>query len=277
MGAFGDLSRINTNIQSMDALKKLHQTNQMLGMRQLRLSSGQQINRAEDDAAGYSISKKLNARIRGQAQALANIGDAKSMLTVAEGTLNTLMDILATMKEKVIQGGNDTLGSEERTLVKSQLNALSTEINSLISGSLFIGRSIFSSSPLTFMVGPSSTQSFAVSVGAISASGLGVASTDLDVSSAASAASSLGGIDTAIQTISSLMAGLGNAQVSLTFKEENLVTSTINNEAAKSRIMDADFAREQMEIAKLQILQQTGISALVNSNFAPQALLGLLQ
>ena len=277
MGAFGDLSRINTNIQSLDSLNRLQRTNMSLGVRQLRLSTGSRINRAEDDAAGYSISKKLTARLRGQAQALANIGDAKSMLTVAEGTLNTLMDILATMKEKVIQGGNDTLGSSERVLVKSQLNSLSSEINSLISGTLFIGRSIFTSAPLTFMVGPTSDRTFQVSVGAISASGLGVASSDLIVSSAASAGSSLGGIDTAIQTIASLMAGLGNAQATLTFKEENLSTSIIHNESAKSRIMDADFAKEQVEITKLQILQQAGISALVNANVAPQSILSLLQ
>jgi flagellin len=277
MGAFGDLARINTNVQSLDALNRLYRTNGSLGMRQLRLSTGSRINRAEDDSAGYSISRKLASRLRGQAQALANIGDAKSMLNVAEGSLNTIMDILGTMKEKIIQGGNDTLGSDERTLIKSQLNALSTEINSIISSTLFISRSIFTSSALTFMVGPSSNNLFSVSVGALDASSLGVASTSLNVSSAASATSSLGGIDRSIQTIASLMAGLGNAQKALSFREENVSTQIISNESARSRIADADFAKEQMEIAKLQILQQTGINALVNSNLAPQAILALLQ
>ena len=110
MGAFGDLARINTNVQSLDALNRLYRTNGSLGMRQLRLATGSRINRAEDDSAGYSISKKLSSRLRGQAQALANIGDAKSMLNVAEGTLNTIMDILGTMKEKIIQGGMWSMG-----------------------------------------------------------------------------------------------------------------------------------------------------------------------
>ncbi len=277
MGAFGDLSRINTNVQSMGALNQLYRTNMNLGMRQLRLASGSRINNAEDDSAGYSISQKLGARLRGQAQALSNIGDAKSMLTVAEGALNTIMDILSTMKEKVIQGGNDTLGSEERSLVKSQLNSLSTEINSVISSALFLSRGIFSSTALTFMVGPSSNHLFQVTVGAISAGGLGVASANLAVASAQSAAASLGGIDRGISTIASIMAGLGNSQLALSFKEENLSTSIINNESAKSRISDADFAKEQMEIAKLQILQQTGLNALVNANVAPQSILALLQ
>ena len=277
MGAFGDLARINTNVQALDSLRSLYQVNQDLGVRQLRLATGSQINRAEDDSSGYSISKKLESRLRGQAQALSNIGDAKSMLTVAEGTLNTILDILGTMKEKVIQGGNDTLSSSERVLVKSQLNSLATEINSIISSSLFIGRNIFSATPLTFMVGPSSNNTYTVTVGSISAQGLGVASSNLLVNSAASATASLGGIDASIQTIASMMAGLGNAQNALSFREENISTQMIHNESARSRIADADFAKEQMEIAKLQILQQTGINALVNANLAPQGVLALLQ
>jgi flagellin len=277
MGAFGDLSRINTNVQSMDALNQLYRTNMNLGLRQLRLATGSRINQAEDDSAGYSISRKLGARLRGQAQALSNIGDAKSMLTVAEGALSTIMDILATMKEKVIQGANDTLGSEERSLVKSQLNSLSTEINAVISSALFMSRGIFSTTALSFMVGPSSNNLFQVTVGAMSAGGLGVGSAMLAVSSAQSAAASLGGIDRSITTIASIMAGLGNSQMALSFKQDNLSTSIINNESAKSRISDADFAKEQMEIAKLQILQQTGLNALVNANVAPQSILALLQ
>jgi len=261
----------------MGALNQLYRTNMNLGMRQFRLASGSRINQAEDDSAGYSISQKLGARLRGQAQALSNIGDAKSMLTVAEGALNTIMDILATMKEKVIQGGNDTLGSEERSLVKSQLNSLSTEINSVISSALFLSRGIFSSTALSFMVGPSSNHLFQVAVGAISAGGLGVGSANLAVASAQSAAASLGGIDRSISTIASIMAGLGNSQLALSYKQDNLSTSIITNESAKSRISDADFAKEQMEIAKLQILQQTGLNALVNANVAPQSILALLQ
>jgi flagellin len=277
MGAFGDLSRINTNVQSMQALNRLHSTNQELGIRQLRLASGSRINRAEDDSAGFSLSRKLESRIRGQAQALANIGDAKSMLTVAEGSLNSIMDILHTMKEKVIQGGNDSYASTERSLIKSQLNSLSTEIDNVISGALFNGQSIFSSGALNFMVGATSNRVFTVTVGTLSAGGLGVSSSGLIVASNASARSSLQGIDTSIQSIASLMAGLGNAQVALTFREENLSTQVVHNEAARSRISDADFAKEQMEIVKLQILQQSGIVALSNANVAPQSILSILQ
>ncbi len=274
--AFGDLTRINTNIQSMQSLFELQKSNAELGMRQLRLATGNRINSAEDDSAGFSIGMKLESRVRGQAQALANIGDAKSMLGIAEGSLGTIQEILMTMKEKVIQGANDTLGSFERTLINNQLKALSTEINSIISTTTFNGVSVFTTGTFSFQVGAGSTDTFAVTVGALSAGALGVSSTSLNVTSAGSATSSLAGIDDAINTIASTLGSLGDNQVALSFKEENLNVNMINQESARSRIMDADFAKEQIEIVKLQILQQTGVAAVSQANTGPQIVLSLL-
>lgn len=274
--AFGDLTRVNTNIQSMQSLLELQKSNADLGSRQLRLATGKRINRAEDDSAGFSISMKLESRVRGQAQALANIGDAKAMLSVAEGGLTTIQEILFTMKEKVIQGANDTLGSFERRLVDNQLNALSTEINSIISSSTFNGVTVFSSGAFNFQVGASDSDTFAVTVGAISTGALSVGSTSLNVTSSASANASLTNIDSAINTIASTLGTLGDNQKALSFKEENLNINMINQEAARSRILDADFAKEQIEIVKLQILQQTGVAAISQANLAPQVVLSLL-
>ena len=274
--AFGDLTRVNTNIQSMQSLFELQKSNADLGMRQLRLATGKRINRAEDDSAGLSIAIKLESRIRGQAQALANIGDAKSMLNVAEGGLSTIQEILMTMKEKVIQGANDTLSSFERGLINNQLNFLSTEINSIVSSSTFNGVTVFSSTAFSFQVGASSSDTFSVTVGALSTGILGVGSSSLDVASATSAGTSLSAIDTAINTIASTLGNLGDNQLALSFKEENLNINMVNQESARSRILDADFAKEQIEIVKLQILQQTGVAALSQANLAPQVVLSLL-
>ncbi len=275
--SLGDLTRINTNIQSLQALNQLQKTNAEMGIRQLRLATGSRLNRAEDDSASYSIAKKLEAKIRGQAQALANIGDAKSMLTVGEGALNTVMDILQTMKEKVIQAANDTLSSDERTSIKNYLNELSAELQDTLDGAEFNGTALFGSATvmLQFQVGASSSDTFSVSIDPTSASGLSVASTDLIVASAASAAATLDNIDNAIKDVADRLAAIGDAQTRLTFKQDNLSTSMTNYEAARSRIADADFAKEQMEIVKLQILQQTGTAALAQANAAPQAVLSL--
>ena len=274
--AFGDLTRVNTNIQSMQSLYELQRSNSELGVRQLRLTTGSRINRAEDDSAGFSIASKLESRIRGQAQALANIGDAKSMLSISEGSLNTIQEILMTMKEKVIQGANDTLGSFERRLIDNQLTALSSEIDSIISSTTFNGVTIFSTGAFSFQVGAASGDTFSVTVGAFSTGMLSVAAADLAVGSAASANASLANIDAAINTIASTLGTLGDNQLALTFKEENLNINKINQDSARSRIADADFAKEQIEIVKLQILQQTGLAAVSQANLAPQVVLSLL-
>lgn len=274
--AFGDLTRVNTNIQSMQSLFEMQRSNAELGTRQLRLATGKRINRAEDDSAGFSISMKLESRVRGQAQAIANIGDAKAMLNVAEGSLTTIQEILFTMKEKVIQGANDTLGSFERRLVNNQLSALSVEINSIVSSSTFNGKTVFSVASFSFQVGASSTDTYEVSVGQLSSGLLSVGTADMVVTTAASAQAALSNIDVAINTVASTLGGLGDSQKALTFKEENLNINMINQDAARSRILDADFAKEQIEIVKLQILQQTGVAALTQANLAPQVVLSLL-
>jgi flagellin len=276
----GDITRINTNLQAISSLNALQRTNSQLGLRQLRLATGSQINRAEDDSAGYTIAKKLEARVRGQAKALQNIGDAKSMLTVAEGSLNSIMDILQSMKEKTVQAANDTMGSTERTAIKNELNALSAEIGEILEGTTFNGTSLFSNTgtSFTFQVNAENGDTFAAAIatiGVAGVSGMSVAVADLVVTSAGTAGTTLAYIDGAINTVSTRLASIGDSQKRLSFKQENLQTSMVNYEAARSRIEDADFAKEQMEILKLQILQQTGTASLAQANVGPQSILQL--
>ena len=276
---FGDLSRINTNIQAMRSLSNLQSINGKLGDHQLKLSTGLRINKAEDDSAGYSIAKKMEARIRGSNMALANIGDAKSMLTVAEGSFSTVMEILQTMKEKSVQAANATLGASERTSIGNQLTALYNEIDDIFDDASFNGLTLFSAGTksFTFQVGAASGDTFTLSLASTVASTLVVtAAASLGVSTVASAARVLQDIDDAIDGVSTRLATLGDTQKRLTFKAENLTIGVTNLESAKSRIIDADFAKEQLSIVKLQILQQTGTSALAQANVAPQSILSIL-
>src|SRR3990172_2195968 len=132
MGSFGDLSRIGGNIQALQALQSLNVVNKELGTRQLRLATGKRINSAEDDAAGFVISRTLKERGLGLTASLANVGDAKSMLSVAEGGLDSILDILETMKEKVTQAASDTLGNAERNAIDNELDALTNEIDDIV-------------------------------------------------------------------------------------------------------------------------------------------------
>jgi flagellin len=281
--SFGDLSRINTNVQAMQANTFLQRTNQDIGLRQLRLATGSQLNRAEDDSAGYSISKKLEAKVRGQAQALSNIGDAKSMLTVGEGALNSVMDILQTMKEKTVQAANATMGDNERDAIQSQLTELSSEVDRILGSAEFNGINLFAGDPddaddplaLSFQIGASSSDTFAVNLNALTSEILAIDVLDVTNGDDGDHAAAIDAVDAAINTVSSQLAGIGDSQSRLTFQQENLQVSMTNYESARSRISDADFAKEQMELVKLQILQQTGTAALAQANAAPQAVLSL--
>jgi len=279
MGSFGDLSRIGGNIQALQALHSLNKVNSELGIRQLRLATGKRINTAEDDAAGFVIGRTLQARSKGLAVALNNIGDAKSMLSVAEGGLSNILEILETMKEKATQAANDTLGSSERTAIESELDALASEIDDIVSETTFNGTALLDSTSLTIQAGEATTDTLSVTVTSSNhnASTLSVADADLDVSSAANASSALSSINSALSTVKTSIANIGAVQARLTTKENTISNAITNTEAARSRIMDADFAKEQLEALKLQIMQQTATSSLAQANAAPQIVLSLFR
>nr|BCX01161.1 MAG: hypothetical protein KatS3mg041_1207 [Bacteroidota bacterium] len=290
---FGDLTRINSDAQSLGALNSLFRINRELGVRQTRLATGYRINSAEDDSAGYALGKKLEARIRGLSAALDNIGDAKNMLSVAEGGLQSIMDILQTIKEKVTRGANDSMAQEERTAIVADIQALGREIDQIVEQTKYNGRALLkdynsSSSTLQFHVGPdnSDTVTFSItssgstttfqSVGLLSGvvTGSGALTGS---SSAASFSAALASIDQAISTVSAAIRDLGAFQTRLTVKENMLSAQITNTEGARSRVFDADFAKEQLRVAKLQILQQTATVALAQANANPQAVLSLFR
>ena len=275
--AFGDLSRIRGNIQAMQALNSLNKINQQLGIRQLRLATGKRINSAEDDAAGFVISKTLQHRGAGLAVALGNVGDAKSMLAIAEGGLDSILDILETMKEKVTQAASDTLGSSERNAIDNELDALTNEIDDIVDQTSFNGISLLSGKQLTIQTGEATSDSLFMTVTAAEhdSAALGVIDASIDTSSAANASIALSRVNTAITTVKNSIANIGSYQARLSTKETTLTNAITNTEASRSRIADADFAKEQLEALKLQIMQQTATSALAQANSAPQIVLAL--
>lgn len=273
--------RVNTNVGAMRSLTQLNKTSDEMSMRQLRLSTGSRINRAEDDSAGYSIARKLESKTRGQGQALSNIADAKSLLTVAEGSLGSVQDILMSMKEKAVQAANDTLGATERTAISNELTAMVAEINDITGNTEFNGHNLLDGSggdgagAFSFQVGADAVDTFAVDLSGVLTDDATLGVDALDVTDAAAAGISITSIDAAIETVSGYLSGIGDSQKRLSFKSDNLETSKTNYEAARSRIEDADFAQEQMNIVKLQILQQTGTASFAQANAAPQSVLSL--
>lgn len=277
--SFGDLSRINTNLQALDSVFSLNKTSKRLGEQQTKLSSGLRINKAEDDAAGFSIATKLNAKLAGLEQALANTGDGKSVLDIAEKNLGTILDKLTVMKQKATQAANDTYSTEERTFLQDQVRGFADDIDQIVDQTEFNGTKLLDGTyQANFQTGAGTDASDTVQAdltdNAYTSAGLGIA--NLDLSDTANSQAAIDAIDAAIGNINTTVNELGVTQSSLTAREEILNNAIISNNAAKSRILDTDFAKTQSESLKLQILQQTNIAALSQANAAPQAVLGFL-
>ena len=306
MSSFGDLNRVNTNIQSLDSQLSLNRINRDLADNQLRLSTGLRINRAEDDAAGYSIATKLDSRVEGLDQALQNVGDAKSVLDIAESSFDTIMDNLIEMKGLATQAANETLGETERGYIGEQIAALGQDINQIANQTVFQdfdllngeGGDYESDLSLTFQVGERAEDTLQTDISPVNVGTLfggeidhdtvitsddtnqGALTFAVDGVSSATAAGAfrafIGDIDGAIDSMSDRVNEVGIAQSSLSIREVTLSESISANQSASSRIMDTDFAKEQSESVRLQILQQTATSALAQANQGPQSVLGFL-
>ena len=280
--AIGDSTRINTNIAAYNSLAALKRVNRELEHRQLKLATGLRINEVADDPAGFVISRRLDARIRGLSTAMDNVGTTKNVLSIAEGGLINISEILVTMKQKLIQAANDTLGYEERNAIRSELLQLEAEINDIVEETQF-NKNILLDGTYTgksFQTGEENTNVLLFSITAnSSATGLGVDSPNVanNVFNSASAGFAQTQVDAAIETVSDTLQNIGAVIARLTVKEATLRIAITNTEAAKSRILDADLAKEQVESTRLQILQQTATAQLAQANIAPQNVLALFQ
>lgn len=140
--AQADFTRISSNIAALNTLNSLRNINTKLGKSQLRLATGRRINQASDDPAGLTIALKMAARNGGLRAALGNIGDAKNMLAVAEGGLSQISDLLTEMQAKAVAGSSETLGTEERNAIKSQLESMARQINDIVTETTWNGNDL---------------------------------------------------------------------------------------------------------------------------------------
>lgn len=295
-------TRINTNIGALNALKSLNNVGDRLSVSQLRLATGKRINNAGDDAAGYSIAKKFDARVKGLGQALNNIGSAKNLISVAEGHLNNIVDILTQMKTKATQAADDSLGTEERSAIKKELVELATQVDLENTQATWNSKNIFKGTNSASSTNTDVQFQFQIAAGSSSvvdtlifnlldtdnvsidssntsftSDGLRVSSASIEVSSSASAQDLMGKIDIAIADVSKALSYVGSVVNRLTYQEGSLTVAKTNTEAARSRIEDADMAYEQLEATKLQILQQSATAMLAQANMGPQAILSLFK
>lgn len=269
-------ARVATNINALNSYNALNSISKKIGTVALRLSTGIRLNQAGDDPASFTIARKMQARSRAVAQAINNVGDAKSVLAIAEGGLLNVSEILLTIKEKVSQATNGTFGTDELNAIVTQVNDYLSEIGDIVKQTKFSDTKLLDNTftGKQFQIGPDAGDTITVSLaGSLDATTLiGVASAT--TSNVASLAAS---VDAGINAVSSQIQYIGSLSNRLDFKETMLAISKTNIDAAISRMYDADLAKEQMDMMKLQILQNTATAQLAQANAAPQQYLQLFQ
>jgi flagellin len=279
--AIGDSTRINTNIAAFNALNSLKTVNRNLETSQLRLATGSRINQVADDPAGYVISTRLGARSRGLTVAFDNVGTAKNVLAIAEGGLLNISDILITIKEKVTAAASDALSSAERNAIKTEIDQLTSEMDNIVAETTFNNIALING---TYSVsyqtgeGTANTLSFRITQSALATSlQVDVNNVSTNVFTASGSASALSKVNDAIENVSNALQQIGATVSRLSVKEATLSVSITNTDSTRSRINDADIAKEQLNSTRLQILQQTSTAQLAQANVVPQNVLALFR
>ena len=277
---------INTNIASLNAQRNLVSSQSSLSQSMQRLSSGLRINSAKDDAAGLAIAERMNAQVRGMNVAIRNSNDGISLAQTAEGALSKVGDSLQRMRELAVQSRNSTNSDDDKDSLNKEFAELQKEITRVLGGTAFNGKKVLGSdaTALTFQVGANTTTDDVITVdttdmtkdSTITAVTGSTAKIDNSATSGA-IATVIDDIDSAIDTINNTRATFGATQSRFDAVVANLQQSVENQSAARSRIMDADFASETANLSRSQILQQAGNAMIAQANQAPQQVLSLLR
>ena len=253
-----------------------------------RLSSGLRINRAKDDAAGLAISERFTSQIRGLEQATRNANDGISLVQTAEGALGEVQNSLQRMRELAVQSKNGTYNSSDRQSLQDEFNALQSEIVRIANVSEFNNINVLGqASGISLQVGweNGTNNTITVSVkdlsGTAANGGISYAlASSLSIGSnggPGGASAAISTIGRALDAISSLRADFGAVQNRLESAVRNMENVVENQSAARSRVLDADFARETANLTRTQILQQAGVAMLAQANQLPQNALSLLR
>jgi flagellin len=273
--------RINTNVSSIAAQRSLGITKNNLDNNLRKLSSGERITRAADDAAGLAISEKLKAQIRGLRQARRNSDDGVSLIQTAEGAINEISNIIIRLRELSIQAASDTVGDQERSFSNTEFQSLLEEIDRISEVSEFNGRKLLDGSGglVEIQVGihndPTNDRiRFDSSSTDTTIETLGL--TGENIASKEGAQLSLSKLDNALLRINGTRANLGALQNRLQSASSTIAIAEENMSGANSRIRDVDVASETADLTKNNILSQAGVSVLAQANQAPNFALKLL-
>lgn len=281
---------INHNMSSLFASRMEGITTGSLQKSMEKLSSGERINKAGNDASGLAVSEKMRSQIRGLNQASRNIGDAVSFVQVAEGYLSETTDILQRIRELAVQGSNGVYSDEDRMQIQVEVSQLVAEVDRIASSAQFNGMNLLtgrfsreSNTVMQFQIGANADQSIRAYIGTMTASALGLKgmqgeeSNVISVGSPDEANMTLATIDEALKNVNKQRADLGAYQNRMELAQKGINVASENTQAAESRIRDADMASEIVEFTKNQVLQNTSLAMLSQANSQSANVLALLR
>ena len=284
---------INHNMSAMFANRQLGVTGLGLNKDMEKLSSGQRINRAGDDASGLAVSEKMRAQIRGLNQASQNCSNGISFIQTTEGYLQETTDIMQRIRELAVQASNGIYSEEDRMQIQVEISALVSEVDRVASAAQFNGMNMLTgrfaqptgenvvTASMWFHIGANMDQRVQVFIGTMSAAALGVrelgSEEKLSLATPEDANRAIGTIDEALKKINKQRADLGAYQNRLELTVRGLDIGAENLQASESRIRDTDMASQMVEFTKNSILQQAGTAMLAQANSQSQNVLSLLR
>ena len=281
---------INHNMSSMYANRTLGVSNAQIQGNIEKLSSGQRINRAGDDASGLAVSEKMRAQIRGLNQANRNIQNGVSFIQTTEGYLQETTDILQRIRELAVQSANGIYTDEDRMQIQVEVSQLVAEVDRIASQAQFNGMNMLTGAFATdsvvgrvmqLQVGANMDQNARVYIGTMTAQALGLVGAQgsdekISINSPETANVAIGSVDAALKAVSRQRADLGAYQNRFEMASTGIAIAAENLQAAESRIRDTDMASEMVEYTKNQILTQAGTAMLAQANVQSQNVLALL-
>lgn len=279
---------ISHNMSSMFANRVLGQTDGSLQISLEKLSSGEKINRAGNDASGLAVSEKMRSQIRGLNQASRNVGDAISFTQTAEGYLAETTDILQRIRELAVQASNGVYSDEDRTQIQVEVSQLVAEVDRIASSAQFNGMNLLtgrfakeSDYVMQFQIGANTDQSIRAYIGTMTATALGLKNTQgeentITINSPDEANQTIAAIDEALRNVNKQRADLGAYQNRMEMAQKGIDIAAENTQSAESRIRDTDMATEMVEYTKNSILTQAGTAMLSQANSQSQNVLALL-
>ena len=280
---------ISTNVNALYSQNAIKTNARAMSASMEQLSTGSRVNSAKDDAAGLAIGQNMTAQVRGINMAIRNVNDGVNLLQTADGAMAEQANMLQRMRELAVQSASGTYSNTQRGYLNTEFAALTSQIDKIGSETTWNGYTLLTGTTggttagtYDFQTGQASGQTVSVAIGAMTVSGLAISGTGatpgtVGIATAATAATTIAALDTAIGTLNAQRATLGAKINQLTYAGDNLSNISGNIQASRSTIMDTDYATASTQLSKTQIIQQAATAMLAQANQQPQSVLALLK